>query len=164
MSLIKCPNCKATVSDKATVCPKCGKTTQYSTRTAKIWIWIFIIFFGGGGGFALYHNFTKFSSVRSATKNVQYQTFTCTTDTEGDHRINLFDNTFYYEIKMHYSDEWLRVAKGSYEVKEFTSNKKKKIGIFVRLEQKPDLSFLVIDLSEMNLYWVEQYIGKVEVE
>ena len=65
---------------------------------------------------------------------------------------------------MHYSDEWLRVAKGTYEVKEFTSNKKKKIGVFVRVEQKPDLSFLVIDLSEMNLYWAEQYIGKVEVE
>lgn len=164
MSLIKCPNCKATVSDKATVCPKCGKTTQYSTRTVKLVIWIFVIFLGGSGGFTLYHNLTKFSTVSSATRNVQDQRFICTTDAEADHRITLFDNMFYYEIKMHYSDGWFQVAKGTYEVKEFTSDKKKKIGVFVRVEQKPDFSFLVIDLSEMDLYWADQYIGKVKVE
>ncbi|MBS5448684.1 zinc ribbon domain-containing protein [Bacteroides thetaiotaomicron] len=164
MSLIKCPNCKATVSDKATVCPKCGKTTQYSTKSAKIAIWIFVIFFGLSGVCIVYDKFFKFSTVSLATKNAQYHSFICKADAEGDHKITLYDNTFYYEVKMHYADEWLRVAKGTYEVKEFTSNKKKKIGVFVRVEQKPDISFLVIDLSEMNLYWAEQYIGKVEIE
>ena len=66
-----------------------------------------------------------------ATKNAQYHSFICKADAEGDHKITLYDNTFYYEVKMHYADEWLRVAKGTYEVKEFTSNKKKKIGVFV---------------------------------
>lgn len=163
MSLIKCPNCKATVSDKATVCPKCGKTTQYSTRTAKIWIWIFIIFFGGGGGFALYLNLTKFSTVSSATQNVKFKTFLCTTYNE-DHKITLLGNMFTYYIKPDYAYEWIKVANGTYEVKEYRSEKKDKIGLFVRVEQNPNFPFLAVDLTEMKLYWAEQYIGKVEIE
>ena len=61
-----------------------------------------------------------------ATKNAQYHSFICKPMQRENHKITLYDNTFYYEVKMHYADEWLRVAKGTYEVKEFTSNKKKK--------------------------------------
>ena len=53
---------------------------------------------------------------------------------------------------------------GSYEIKEFSSEKKDKIGIFVRADKVSNLSFLMIDLSDMRFYWADMYIGKAEIE
>lgn len=71
MALINCPNCKATISDKAKACPKCGYTlttkietiyttqqTQQSTNKSICSKWLFtvlaILIIGCGIGYLIY--------------------------------------------------------------------------------------------------------------
>lgn len=165
MALIKCSNCNADVSDKATTCPKCNKPMNNQKRAAIKGILFFIVLFALYGGVLIYENYFQFGSVDSASKNVQYKTFVCTSSDDGDHKISFYDdNTFTYYIKPSYSNEWVKITNGSYEIKEFRSEKKDKIGIFVRADNVSNLSFLMIDLSDMRFYWADMYIGKAEIE
>ncbi|WP_147349073.1 zinc-ribbon domain-containing protein [Phocaeicola dorei] len=164
MALNKCSNCNADVSDKATVCPKCNKPLNNQKRAAMKGIIFFIVLFALCGGVLIYENYFKFGSVDSASKNVQYKTFVCTSSDDGDHKVTFYDNTFTYYIKPSYSNKWVKITDGSYEIKEFRSEKKDKIGIFVRADKVSNLSLLMIDLSDMRFYWADMYIGKAEIE
>lgn len=123
-----------------------------------------IMIFALCGGVWIYENYFEFGSVDSASKNVKYKTFVCTSSDDGDHKVTFYDNTFTYYIKPSYSNEWIKITNGSYEIKEFSSEKKDKIGIFVRADKVSNLSFLMIDLSDMRFYWADMYIGKAEIE
>ena len=48
MALVKCPECKESISSDANVCPKCGKTIRYwtSTRVMIAIVMILIFIFG----------------------------------------------------------------------------------------------------------------------
>lgn len=50
------------------------------------------------------------------------------------------------------------------KLKNLVQKKKDKIGIFVRADKVSNLSFLMIDLSDMRFYWADMYIGKAEIE
>lgn len=164
MALIKCSNCNADVSDKAITCPKCNKPMNNQRRAAMKGILLSIMIFALCGGVWIYENYFEFGSVDSASKNVKYKTFVCTSSDDVDHKVTFYDNTFTYYIKPSYSNEWVKITNGSYEIKEFSSEKKDKIGIFVRADKVSNLSFLMIDLSDMRFYWADMYIGKAEIE
>ena len=164
MALIKCPECQLQVSDKAITCPKCNKPMNNQRRAAMKGILLSIMIFALCGGVWIYENYFEFGSVDSASKNVKYKTFVCTSSDDGDHKVTFYDNTFTYYIKPSYSNEWIKITNGSYEIKEFSSEKKDKIGIFVRADKVSNLSFLMIDLSDMRFYWADMYIGKAEIE
>lgn len=164
MALIKCSNCNADVSDKATTCPKCNKPMNNQKRAAMKGILFFIVLFSLCGGIWMYENYFKFGNVDSASKNVKYKTFMCTSSNDGDHKVTFYDDTFTYYIKPNYSNDWVKITDGSYEIKEYRSEKKNKIGIFVRANKVPNLSLLMIDLSNMRFYWADMYIGKAEIE
>lgn len=165
MALIKCSNCNADVSDKATICPKCNKSINNQKRAAMKGVVFLIVLLILYGGILIYENYFQFGSIESASKNVKYKTFVCTSSEDGDHKISFYnDNTFTYYIKPSYSNEWIKITDGSYEIKKYRSEKKDKIGIFARADKVPNLSFLMIDLSDMRLYWADIYIGKTEIE